>query len=75
MATVVEAVKESLVGTEVEPQMSTQTKADFMQHAKQDEDGQHYMNEDGFIDAVCQPRKPERTRDFTDHWREGCTRW
>ena len=54
MAKVMETVKESLVGTEVEPQMSSQTRADFMQNAKQDEDGTYYMTEEGFIDAVCQ---------------------
>jgi len=58
MAQVAEAVKESLVGTEVEPQLSSQTRGEFMQNAKQDEDGHSYMDEQGFIDAVREIKNP-----------------
>lgn len=53
MAQVAEAVKESLVGTVEEPQLSSQTRAEFMQNAKQGEDGHWYMDKEGFIDAVA----------------------
>lgn len=49
-----ESVKESLLGTEVEPDLSAQTRADFMQHAiRDDEEGEYYMSEKEFVDAVA----------------------
>lgn len=54
MATVTEKVKESLVGTEEEPQLSAQTRNDFMRNAVRDEEtGEHYLDEGAFIDAVA----------------------
>ncbi|KAL1984012.1 hypothetical protein VTN96DRAFT_9697 [Rasamsonia emersonii] len=55
MASVKEAVKESLVGTtEEEPQLSQQIKAHFTQHARKDEQtGELYMTEEDFIDAIA----------------------
>lgn len=54
MATVTEKVKESLVGTEEEPQLSGQSRADFMQHAITDEEtGERYMGQKEFIDAIA----------------------
>jgi len=54
MATVTESVKEALLGTEEEPQLSSQTRAEFQQHAKKDdESGEYYMGETEFIDAIA----------------------
>lgn len=54
MATVTEKVKESLVGTEVEPQLSSQTRSYFTSHAKKDDEGEeYYMGEDEFVDAIA----------------------
>ncbi|KAI9675132.1 MAG: mitochondrial aspartate-glutamate transporter agc1 [Caeruleum heppii] len=54
MATVKEAVKESLLGTTREPQLSATTKATFDKHARKDAStGDLYMLEDDFIDAIA----------------------
>ncbi|KAK5126727.1 hypothetical protein LTR85_009661 [Meristemomyces frigidus] len=54
MATVTEALKESLLGAETEPELSTQTRHDFLQHALKDEEtGEQYLDEQAFIDAVA----------------------
>lgn len=53
MATVTEAVKGSLIGTTVEPQLSQQARATFFKHARQDADGQSYMTEEDFINAIA----------------------
>ena len=53
MATVKEAVKESLVGTTIEPDVSQQARATFTKHARHSEDGESYMTEDDFINAVA----------------------
>ncbi|MCJ1322773.1 mitochondrial aspartate-glutamate transporter agc1 [Xylographa vitiligo] len=53
MATVKEAVKESLLGTTVEPQLSQQARANFEKHARRDDDGELFMNEDDFINAIA----------------------
>ena len=53
MATVKGAVKESLVGTTIEPDVSQQARATFFKHARQSEDGEPYMTEDDFINAVA----------------------
>lgn len=54
MASVKETVKASLVGTVEEPQLSQQVKANFLQHARKDENtGELYMTEEDFIDAVA----------------------
>ena len=54
MATATEKVKEALVGTEEEPQLSSQTRTEFLQHAKKDEEtGEYYMGESEFINAIA----------------------
>ena len=54
MATVTEAVKETLVGTTREPELSSQTKAAFDRHAKSDEEtGELYMTETEFVNAIA----------------------
>lgn len=53
MATVKEAVKESLLGTSQEPELSQQVRARFMQYAKPDENGDPYMEEEDFVNAIA----------------------
>ena len=53
MTIVAESIKESLIGTTQEPQLSQETRASFLKHAKTDENGEYYMEEPEFIDAVA----------------------
>lgn len=54
MAQVVDSVKEALLGTEDEPQLSSQTRLEFMQHAiKDEESGEYYLGEHEFINAIA----------------------
>lgn len=54
MEKVKDSLKETLVGTEDEPQMSLQSRSEFMQHAVKDEEtGEYYMGEKQFVDAVA----------------------
>ncbi|KAI4156865.1 MAG: hypothetical protein L6R39_000955 [Caloplaca ligustica] len=54
MATIKDQVKESLVGTVLEPSLSTDAQATFERHAKKDEsNGELYMTEDDFVDAIA----------------------
>ena len=53
MATVTEQIKESLVGTVTEPQLSEGSRAEFLKHAHKDEDGEYYMTEQEFINAIA----------------------
>ena len=51
---VTEKVKETLVGTENETQLSNSTRSEFMQHAVKDEEtGEYYMGQKEFIDAIA----------------------
>ena len=53
MATVKESIKESLIGTTQEPQLSQETRASFMKHARQGEDGELIMDESDFVNAIA----------------------
>lgn len=53
MTSVRETVKEKLVGSTEEPQLSHQVRSNFLRHAQKDENGELYMNEDDFINAVA----------------------
>ncbi len=54
MATVKEQIKESLVGTTVEPSLSNDARATFERKAKRDEEtGELYMTEEEFVDAIA----------------------
>lgn len=54
MATAKLAVKESLLGTTREPELSQQTKATFDRNARQDEaTGDSYMIEEDFVNAIA----------------------
>ena len=47
------AVKESLVGTTVEPGLSQQARSTFEKYARQAENGETYMAEQDFVDAIA----------------------
>ncbi|GLA22612.1 mitochondrial aspartate-glutamate transporter agc1 [Aspergillus niger] len=54
MASVKDAVKESLVGTSQEPQPSQQIKSNFLRHARKDEEtGELYMSQEDFVNAIA----------------------
>lgn len=54
MAALKEEVREALLGTTDEPQLSQLTRAAFMKHAQKDEaTGDFFLTEQSFIDAVA----------------------
>ncbi|MCJ1269287.1 mitochondrial aspartate-glutamate transporter agc1 [Lobaria immixta] len=54
MATVTEALKETLVGTTREPELTQEIRATFDHHARKDEaTGEFYMERDEFVDAIA----------------------
>ena len=54
MATIKEAVKESLIGVSQVPQLSQQSRATFIRNSRNDEEsGEAYMNEEDFINAIA----------------------
>ena len=54
MATVTATVKEALVGSTRDPQVSDQTRATFDRNSRQDEQTKEwYMTQEGFIKAVA----------------------
>jgi solute carrier family 25 aspartate/glutamate transporter 12/13 len=57
LATVKEQVGEVLLGTTDtepgEPQLSQLTRSAFLKHAKKDEAGDYFLDEESFIDAVA----------------------
>ncbi len=58
MATVAETVKESLLGVSQPEDLSSTSRATFLKYAKQEgENGEYYMGEDEFIDAVAPPEE------------------
>lgn len=53
-ATVTDKVQEVLLGTTDEPQLSQQSKQEFMKHAVQDEaTGEYYLDEERFVSAIA----------------------
>ena len=71
MATVKEQVKQSLVGTVIEPSLSTDAQATFERHAKKNEEtGELYMTQDEFVDAVA-PAHEDYVR-FHANWAFTC---
>jgi solute carrier family 25 (mitochondrial aspartate/glutamate transporter), member 12/13 len=51
-----EAVKESLLGTEEQTQLSAQARTQFLLHAKRDkESGDLYMGKEEFVNAIAPP--------------------
>jgi len=53
MATVTEKVSEVLVGTTQEPQLSQVDRATFLKHAKTDDAGERYLDEEDFVNAIA----------------------
>ena len=54
MATVEQSIRESLLGTTREPDLSQQTRATFDRNAVKDEStGELYLGEDGFVRAIA----------------------
>jgi solute carrier family 25 aspartate/glutamate transporter 12/13 len=53
MATVKEQVVESLLGTSAEPQLNKETRTAFMTHAVKDDNGEYYLDEQAFIEAIA----------------------
>ncbi|KAJ5665364.1 uncharacterized protein N7477_007812 [Penicillium maclennaniae] len=53
MTSVKDAVKETLVGSSEDPQLSTQARFNFIRHAQKDENGEHFMTEEDFVNAVA----------------------
>ena len=54
MAALKEEVREALLGTSDEPQLSSLTRAAFMKHAHKDEaSGEFSLDEESFIEAVA----------------------
>ncbi|KAJ9357106.1 hypothetical protein DTO027B9_3245 [Paecilomyces variotii] len=54
MSSVTETVKASLLGTAEEPQLTQQIKANFLKHARKDEQtGELYMTEQEFVEAIA----------------------
>ena len=55
MATVADAVKESLLGTTLPADLTQESRTTFLKHARQDEDGNLFMEEEDFINAIAPP--------------------
>ncbi|KAJ5715929.1 uncharacterized protein N7483_013110 [Penicillium malachiteum] len=53
MTNIKEAVKEQLVGSTEVPQLSHQARSNFLRYSKKDENGELFMTEDDFINAVA----------------------
>lgn len=53
MASVTEAVKEQFLGSSEQPHLSHQSRTNFLRHAQKDENGELFMNEEHFINAVA----------------------
>ena len=68
MATVTGSIKESLVGTNEELQLSQEVRANFMKHAKQDTNGESYMGPEEFIDAIAPPEEDYVSRASLPTW-------
>lgn len=61
MASVTEAVKEQFLGSSEQPQLSSQARANFNRHAQKDENGDLFMSEENFINAVA-PKQEDYVR-------------
>jgi len=58
MATVTETVKESLVGSVHPTGLTNESRTTFFQNSRQEgEDGELYMNEEDFINAIAPPQE------------------
>lgn len=55
MATVTEAVKDFALGTAMPADLSQEARANFLKFAKQGEDGEYYMDQEAFVNAIAPP--------------------
>ena len=68
MATIKDAVKESLVGTTREPQLSQQARANFDRNAMRNKDAEEpYMTETEFVNAIAPPTESYVSPDYYLH--------
>lgn len=77
MAMIKDQVKESLVGTIVEPSLSTDAQATFERNAKKDEGtGELYMTEEEFVNAIAPSNEdyvgPSSAKHVTLRSLQGC---
>lgn len=64
MATVTDQVTEFIVGASTEPQLSEDNRSTFLKYAHKDEDGESYMSEQEFINAIA-PTSEDYVRLFS----------
>lgn len=57
MSKITDAVKESLLGTTQAPDLSKEARSRFMSRAKQDKDGEWYLERDDFIELIAPPEE------------------
>jgi solute carrier family 25 aspartate/glutamate transporter 12/13 len=55
MATVADTVKETLLGASLPADLTQESRTTFLKHARQDENGDFYMEEEDFINAIAPP--------------------
>jgi len=55
--TIKETVKETLLGTETPEGVSTESRARFLQYASLEEDGELFMTQDDFVNAIAPPEE------------------
>jgi solute carrier family 25 aspartate/glutamate transporter 12/13 len=55
MATVADVVKESLLGATLPADLTQESRTTFLKHARQDANGDLYMEEEDFINAIAPP--------------------
>ena len=56
MATVTDSIKESLLGKTQPAELSQESRANFLKYARE-EDGEYYMREEEFINAIAPPEE------------------
>lgn len=52
-----ESLKETLLGTEEPENVSTESKNRFLQYATLEEEGEKYMSQEDFINAIAPPEE------------------
>jgi hypothetical protein len=55
MATVADTVKESLLGATLPAELTQESRTTFLEYARQDQNGDYYMEEEDFINAIAPP--------------------
>ena len=57
MATVTDSIKESLLGSTQPENLSLESRHTFLKYAQQGENGEHFMSEDDFVNAIAPPEE------------------